>query len=100
MVDLGRVSMCGCISCYDESLKKPKATLPQKVIVFRQIKIEGFVVFRWEKRFYEAFNQNLTWIKEGKLKYKETVTEGFEMTFRAFRNMLKGKNIGKAIVKV
>lgn len=32
--------------------------------------------------------------------YKETVTEGFENMTKAFIGMLRGENVGKAIVKV
>lgn len=42
----------------------------------------------------------MEWIKDQSLVYKETITEGFENTFDAFVNMLQGKNIGKAIVKL
>lgn len=48
----------------------------------------------------EGILQNLEWIKQGKLKYKETVTEGFENMFNAFVDMLQGGNVGKAVVKV
>ena len=37
---------------------------------------------------------------QGKLKYKETVTEGFENTPKAFIGLLTGENFGKAVVKV
>lgn len=37
---------------------------------------------------------------QGKLKYREHITEGFENTPKAFIGMLKGENMGKAIVKV
>lgn len=78
----------------------PKATILQPALVFHQIKMEGFVVIRWMDRFSEGFQKNLTWIHEGKLRYKETVTEGFDNMYKAFMDMLKGANIGKAIVKV
>jgi len=40
------------------------------------------------------------WIKEGKLKYREQIVEGFENTPRAFIGMLQGENTGKMLVKV
>lgn len=55
---------------------------------------------RWQDRYMEGIEQNLQWIREGKLKCRETVTESFENLFKAFVEMLQGKNIGKAIVKV
>lgn len=42
----------------------------------------------------------LSYFWQGKLKYHEQVTEGFENMPMAFIGMLKGENIGKAIVKV
>jgi prostaglandin reductase 1 len=37
---------------------------------------------------------------QGKIQYHEHVTEGFENMPAAFMGMLKGENLGKAIVKV
>lgn len=42
----------------------------------------------------------LQWIQEGKIKYHETITQGFENQPKAFVEMLRGKNTGKAVVKV
>ena len=38
-------------------------------------------------------------ILQGKLKYKEQVTDGFDNMFDAFVGLFKGDNIGKAVVK-
>jgi NADPH-dependent curcumin reductase CurA len=71
----------------------------QGVILGKQLKIEGFIVGRFADRFDEA-NKILTqWLQEGKLKWKEHVTEGFENAAKAFIEMLKGSNFGKAIIK-
>lgn len=47
----------------------------------------------------EGITEILKWIQEGKIKYHETVTEGFEKTPIAFIEMLRGSNTGKAVVK-
>lgn len=62
--------------------------------------MEGFLVFRWLERYQEGLEQLHQWIKEDKLKYKETVTEGFDNMFDAFVSMLEGGNVGKAVVKI
>jgi prostaglandin reductase 1 len=33
------------------------------------------------------------------MRYRETMTEGFDNMFKAFVDMLKGGNVGKAVVK-
>lgn len=62
--------------------------------------MEGFAVFRWIENYKDALRQLQRWVKEGKLKYRETVTEGFENLFDAFASMLQGGNVGKAVVKI
>ncbi|XP_023312947.1 prostaglandin reductase 1-like [Anoplophora glabripennis] len=95
----GRVAVSGAISAYnDKSI--PTATIAQYPLLSHQLRMEGFIVHRWADRWFEGIKQNRTWIQEGKLKYPETVTEGFENMFKAFTDMLNGVNFGKAIVKV
>ncbi|XP_041978670.1 prostaglandin reductase 1-like [Aricia agestis] len=104
MRNFGRVAICGSISSYNEDPRKmPKATILQPSLVFRQLKVEGFLVQRWagpENRWPEAFADITKWIKNGQMKTHHHVTEGFENIFDAFTGMLEGKNTGKAIVKV
>lgn len=69
------------------------------MVVSNELLLEGFLVTRWLDRWAEAIEANMKWIKEGKIKYKETVTEGFENIFKAFTSMLKGENTGKTVVK-
>ena len=38
-------------------------------------------------------------VSQGKLKYHETVTEGFDHMFDAFLGLFTGENLGKAVVK-
>lgn len=75
-------------------------TVVQPYILANQLIMEGFQSYLYYNRNDEAFEQNLKWVQEGKLKYLETTTEGFENMPKAFIEMLKGKNLGKAIVKV
>ncbi|PSN29576.1 Prostaglandin reductase 1 [Blattella germanica] len=98
MRDFGRVAICGSISSYNEK-ETPLAPVVQPFVVGKQLKMEGFIVSRWKDRWMEGINQNLKWIQEGKLKWKETVTTGFENIPKAFIGMLKGENTGKAVVK-
>lgn len=96
----GRISCCGSISSYNfDSTDRPKVSVLQPSMVFLQLKMEGFIVNRWNNRWMEGIRQMLKWIKEGKLKYNETTTDGFENIPTAFIEMLQGKNVGKAVIK-
>lgn len=72
----------------------------QGYIVGKQLKIEGFQVNRFAERTIDGINQNLKWVREGKLKYKEHIYEGFESADEAFIGLFRGDNIGKSLVKV
>ena len=61
--------------------------------------MEGFLVNRWASRFSEGIIQLAEWIKEGKVKPKETVVDGFANVPKAFIGLFTGDNIGKMVVK-
>ncbi|KAK7872297.1 hypothetical protein R5R35_002754 [Gryllus longicercus] len=97
----GRIAVCGTISTNNADPKNlPKATVIQRPIIANHLKIEGFTVAQWRNRWMDGTKQNLQWVREGKLKYTETVTDGFDNMPSAFIGLLKGQNTGKAIVKV
>lgn len=98
MNNYGRVAVCGAIGSYNSEI--PKVNAVQNVFVFKQLKMEGFLVWRWTDRWMEGITAISKLVQDGKLKYHETITEGFENTPQAFIEMLRGKNYGKAIVKV
>ena len=94
-----RISICGQISQYN--LDKPEMG-PRllSMLLIRQARAEGFLVFQFADRYEEGIRQMAVWIKEGKLKYRESIIEGFENTPRAFIGMLQGENTGKQLIKV
>jgi leukotriene B4 12-hydroxydehydrogenase/15-oxo-prostaglandin 13-reductase len=95
----GRVSICGQISQYN--LEKPEPGPRQLgIVLVKQLKVEGFIVSRFQNRFMEGITQMAQWLAEGKLKYREEVVEGFQNTAKAFIGMLQGDNTGKMVVKV
>ncbi|NXU91256.1 PTGR1 reductase, partial [Xiphorhynchus elegans] len=99
MKKYGRIAICGAISLYNDSVPQ-KGPYMQIPMIFKELRMEGFIVSRWNNRREEGVKALLKWVVEGKVKYHEQVTEGFENMPMAFIGMLKGENIGKAVVKV
>ncbi|XP_036363117.1 prostaglandin reductase 1-like isoform X2 [Octopus sinensis] len=96
----GRVCICGCLSEYNVPAENTlKGPYPFKRILFKELSIFGFIVWKCMQRADEGRKQLLEWIKSGKLIYKETITEGFENMPKAFLGLFEGSNVGKAIVK-
>ena len=99
MNEFGRISVCGSISAYNDT--QPRLVpCAEPSFVFKQLKMEGFLVHRWMDRFPEGTRQMLKWIQDGQIKIKETFTDGFKQMPQAFIDMLQGANTGKAVVKV
>ena len=95
----GRMSICGQISQYN--LEKPEpGPRPLSQVLVKQLKVEGFIVVRFQNRWAEGITQMAQWLREGKIKYREDVVEGFQNTVKAFIGMLQGENTGKMLVKV
>jgi hypothetical protein len=65
-----------------------------------RIKLQGFIVSDHLNRWPEALKELSDGVRGGKIKYRETVTQGLENAPRAFIGLLKGENFGKQIVKV
>uniref|UniRef100_A0A6A7FQ91 15-oxoprostaglandin 13-reductase n=1 Tax=Hirondellea gigas TaxID=1518452 RepID=A0A6A7FQ91_9CRUS len=94
-----RVAVCGAISTYNNTKVDNSGPFNSGILIFKQIRVEGFLVTRWASRFLEGITQMMTWITQGKLKYEETVVEGFQNMPKAFIGLFSGENMGKAVVK-
>ena len=81
----GRVAVCGAITGYNETKPSLFPALQPTFVAF-QLKMEGFVVWRWlhSGRWDEGLSQMSSWLQEGKIKNKETFVEGFENLPSAF----------------
>jgi NADPH-dependent curcumin reductase CurA len=93
-----RIVVCGQVSQYNAAVPEPTFH-PTLLIVYRA-RMEGFLVSDYAPRFDEAAARLTRWAAEGKIDWREHVTERLENTPRAFIGMLNGENRGKALVKV
>jgi leukotriene B4 12-hydroxydehydrogenase/15-oxo-prostaglandin 13-reductase len=94
-----RIAVCGQISQYNNTKLELGPRLFGALIVHRA-KVQGFLVSDYISRAGEAFAEMAGWLREGKLKYREDIVEGFENMPKAFIGLFHGENIGKRIVKV
>ena len=63
MKDFGRISVCGSISTYND-VNPTMAPASEGAFVFKQLKMEGFLVQRWNSRWMEGLTQMTKWIHE------------------------------------
>ncbi|MCM2317532.1 MAG: NADP-dependent oxidoreductase [Thermoanaerobaculia bacterium] len=94
-----RIAVCGQSARYD--LNTPEVGPRWLIQLFvKQARAEGFLVSSYLDRFPEARQQLATWLKAGRLKYREDVAQGLESAPQAFIELLQGRNEGKRLVQL
>lgn len=69
-------------------------------LISMRAKIQGFIVFDYEKRYAEGEREIAGWISEGKVKVRETRLVGLESCPEGLVGLFKGINTGKLVVQV
>ncbi|MED4860290.1 NADP-dependent oxidoreductase [Bacillus atrophaeus] len=99
--EFARIPVCGAISSYNaESEKDDMGPRVQSKLIKTKALMQGFIVSDYSERFPEGAKQLAEWLKDGKLHYEETITEGFDKIPDAFLGLFQGKNKGKQLIKV
>jgi NADPH:quinone reductase len=93
-----RIPVCGQVSQYN--LERPPAGPNLAFLIVFRARLEGFLVGDYAHRFDEAAARLGRWVAEGKIRWREHVSDGLDSAPRAFIGMLRGENRGKALVKV
>lgn len=96
-----RAPICGYVSAYNaedpEQVETPFhifAALPEPP------EHRFFLVTEWQDQHPQLTRMLADQVRDGKLKYRESVAEGLENAVEAFKGMLNGKNFGKQLVHI
>lgn len=103
----GRIPLCGTIAWYDlgglgnSALAGPNL-LPKvwRTILVQRLTVRGFIITDHYDRFPAFVEEVSGHIRDGRLKYRESIAQGLENAPDAFFAMLKGGNFGKQLVQV
>ena len=94
----GRIAECGMISQYN--LEQPEGVHNLVNVVWKQIRIEGFLVFGYYHLYPKFLEFVLPHIKAGKITYVEDIADGLESAPAALIGLFTGRNVGKQVVVV
>jgi len=94
-----RTINCGAISVYNNT-EPPKSISVQPFLVKKSSSMQGFLVLDYFDKHPEGIRKLSEWLEQDKLKYTETIMEGFENIPQAFLDLFEGKNKGKMVVKL
>lgn len=99
-----RIPVCGLIAHYNDTTLPPgpdRLGLLMRTILSKRIRMQGFIIFDdYAPRYGEFANQMSTWLKEGKIRFREHIVDGLEQAPQAFIGLLEGKNFGKLVIRV
>ena len=93
-----RVILCGLMAEYNN--KERQVGPPPGLWIKARATIYGLVVYDFEQRRAEFIDSCLPYIRDGRLKMREDIAEGLEKAPEAFCRLMRGENMGKALVHV
>ena len=95
----GRVVACGAVSQYNAT-ELPPGPRNLFLVVTKRLRMQGFIVSDHDDRIPAFLAEMVPWLRDGSVRYRETVVDGIENAPAAFIGLLAGENIGKMLVRV
>jgi hypothetical protein len=97
MNTLGRVPVCGFISGYNSG---HSSVSNLSNIIYSRVMLRGFVGTDF-MHLYGDFQRDMAgWLKDGRVKYQETILDGIANAPAALIGLMEGRNAGKMLVKL
>jgi NADPH-dependent curcumin reductase CurA len=95
----GRIPLCGMISTYNAATPPPGPN-NLMLMVAKRLTMRGFLVGDHAHR-KAAFREDVgRYVREGRIRVRETVVDGIAQAPEAFLALLRGDHIGKMVVRV
>ena len=94
---LGRIPVCGFISGYNSG---HSSVSNLSNIIYSRVMLRGFVGTDFLHLHGQFLGDMAGWLKEGKVKYQETILDGIGNAPSALIGLMEGKNSGKMLVKL
>ena len=99
-----RVPVCGLIAQYSATGQSAGPNLlpaTMRAVLTRSLTVRGFINTEFVADHYADFLKTVSaGLADGRIRYREDITEGLENAPAAFMGLLQGKNFGKALVRV
>jgi NADPH-dependent curcumin reductase CurA len=95
----GRVAMCGAISHYDAATPTPG---PNNLFqaVANNLTLRGFRGSAHLDLMDDMLQDIGGWLRDGRIRYEETVVEGLENAPEALARLMRGDTTGKTLVRI
>jgi len=101
--NFARVPVCGLIAQYNATgLPRGLNRVPllMRDILVKRLTFRGFIVFDYASQIPDFISDMSGWLRTGRVKYREDITDGLENAPRELIGLLKGENFGKKLIRV
>jgi len=101
--NFARIPVCGLIAHYNATELPPgpdRVPLVMHQILVKRLTFRGFIVWDFASQLPQFLADMSAWLREGRLKYKEDITDGLENAPRELIGLLRGTNFGKKLIRV
>jgi NADPH-dependent curcumin reductase CurA len=101
--NFARIPVCGLIAHYNATelpAGPDRVPLLMRNVLAKRLTFRGFIVFDYSSQFRDFITDMSGWLREGRVKYREDITDGLENTPRDLIGLLKGENFGKKLIRV
>ncbi|SEM15335.1 NADP-dependent oxidoreductase [Streptacidiphilus jiangxiensis] len=95
----GRAVLCGAIAQYNDTTP-PAAPRNLATVIGKRLTLQGMLVGDHYDLQREFVTEVGGWLRDGRLRFEETVVDGFDNAVDAFLGLLRGANTGKMLVHV
>lgn len=101
--NFARMPVCGLVAHYNASelpAGKNQVPLLMQSILVKRLLVRGFIVWDFAPQANDFAKEMTAWLRDGRIHYREDITEGLENAPRALMGLLRGENFGKKLIRV
>jgi NADPH-dependent curcumin reductase CurA len=94
-----RIVICGTasVSSWDPPPMGPRV---ERHMLVKRARMSGFLVFDYAHRYEEAVARLASWVRGGKLRYREDILDGIKHAPGAIAELYRGENLGKRLIRL
>jgi len=101
--NFARIPVCGLIAHYNATelpAGADRIPLLMRNILVKRLTMRGFIVTDYASQFGDFMTDMSNWLRAGRVRYREDITQGLENAPRELIGLLKGANFGKKLIQV
>jgi len=94
-----RVVICGTasVASWDPPPVGPRV---ERHLLVKRARMAGFIILDYQHRYEEAIARLATWVRDGRLRYREDIVDGLEHCPGAIAELYRGENLGKRLIRL